>query len=439
MRKNKQLYKVIRLLDNKGYSLLELLVSMMILIIIMIPLMGNFFRSMKLNREADELQEYSNLAANKVEEVKALNITAPTTLTEVGYAEDGTAYDVRIKVSAEEYRYGGKIGHDTTLMNDYQMPKLTEVNDDLNGMFFSYAIENNTNGEFIPFRQIVEMLKNKAKTEADISDMSVTDILGELNQPELQSLDQTALGDFKEAADAYADEQLKNSQAYADYLQQLEDIKNGKLPPTIPAMPTVDDYYCDLEYIKARITKTLDIQINTDTVNKNTVINYQIIYQCNWPSELSIMNRIPYRIQYKPYTSVINHVYLFYQSSLYSNNHADTIHITDNKDVVSNPKTNFYIIKQAGDDADPSIVINGDVDKINFYTNLPTDGLDDRVDIEGITDTEERINDDIMITSAPEDRVFSIEVTIYKFADGSLEEKYLDNNKLYTLNSNMEK
>ena len=436
MRKNKQLNRAIRALDHKGYSLLELLVSMMILIIIMIPLMGNFFRSMKLNREADEMQEYSNLAANKVEEVKALDITAPTTLTEVGYAEDGTPYDVLIKVSAEEYRYGGKTGHDTTLMNDYQMPNLTEVNDDLNGMFFSYAIRNVGSDEIIPFRQIVEMLKNKAKTEAEISDMSVTDILSELNQPELESLDQTAPEDFQTLAEDYAYKQLIYSQAYADYLQELKNVKDGESPP---AMPTVDDYFCDLEYIKARITKTLDIQINTDTVNKNTVINYQIIYQCDWPSGLSITNRIPYQIQYKPYTSVINHVYLFYQSSLYSNNHADTIHITDNKDVVSNPKTNFYIIKQAGDDADPSIVINGDVDKFNFYTNLPTDGLDDRVDIEGMADTEERINDDIMITSAPEDRVFSIEVTIYKFADGSLEEKYLDNNKLYTLNSNMEK
>jgi type II secretory pathway pseudopilin PulG len=42
----------------------ELIISIAILAIVMIPIMGNFFRSMQLNKKAEDLQVQSNLASN---------------------------------------------------------------------------------------------------------------------------------------------------------------------------------------------------------------------------------------------------------------------------------------------------------------------------------------------------------------------------------------
>lgn len=47
-------------LNNRGFSLVELLISIAVLVIIMVPLMGNFIRSMQINKKSERYQIQSN-------------------------------------------------------------------------------------------------------------------------------------------------------------------------------------------------------------------------------------------------------------------------------------------------------------------------------------------------------------------------------------------
>lgn len=450
MGKNKRKRRYTGRTDNQGFSLLELLVSMIILILIMVPLMGNFFRSMKLNHEADKIQDYSNLAANIVEEIKAEGI--PAVREQVRTTEDGTQYDVRITVDPGQYQYEGKAGHDIDstpiLMNSYKMPDIAEVNSDLNGMYFSYLFKDTAINEIMSYNQLVEELR-KHKNEEEISTISAADISGTLQPEDILDCDEIALKEFEADANDYADEQYRlYSREYQDYLSLQEDMRAGRITPYPLTEPTrsttseeayVNPYYCDPDYIAGLITKTIDIQLITDSVNGCTVINYQLIYKCAWPFGLTVNSRPYYEAIYKPYTVRVDNVYLFYQPSRFQASHPDEIHITDNRDIDKYPKANLYIVNQIVKQAsgttgpsDASVVVDGDVDKISLYTNLPAAS----VTIVGAAETQP-INEDIIVTSPPEDRLYAITVTIYKYADGGTEAKYLDKNELYTLNSNI--
>jgi len=445
MRSITKIMKSFRKLDNRGFSLLELLVSIVILVLIMIPLMNNFFRSMKINEEAASLQDYSNVAANLVENMKSMDLDQTLVQYQANRLQsnpDGTFslyggtpakgnyyfgleniqegasyYDALITISAKAYQYNGS-EHNGTLMNNYKMPDIVTVDSNLNGMFFS------------------TMYKDTATNALANSDdpMKTTD----------KNLDQMVLEYFTSLGEQYADEQFKaNSAAYAEYLQKLRAYQNGETT-IVPIEPSrfvdpvyANPSYCNPDDISDWITKSADIQMDAVEVSTDvyaTVINYQIAYHCSWPTGLSIDSDITYTIENKNYATLINNVYLYYLSSIFQQNdllHPDSITITNN----SGKAANFFIVKQSSDMTNSSISFtrNG-IDPINIYTNL----ADDKVDELGVDASSEVIHNEI-IASTAKDRIYSITVQIYKHADGTPETKYQSQDVLYTLTSNRDK
>lgn len=408
---------------------------------------------MKLNNEAEEVQDYSNIAANIVEEVKAetlaeillkypdrlqknpdgtySNYSGPSEAQDVYYfGEDGktdgsTQYDALITINAKDYQYirENKTGHGTTLMNDYAMPNIITVDSNKNGMFFSNLYKDVTT--------------NAYENEDDTSN------------PNDKNLDQLAREYFLAVADEYADEQFRlNSAVYADYMQKLKAIQNGQALPTIPVEPQretsgdpiyANPDYCQLDNILENTTRTIDIHIDdkeVSTGNFCTTINYQITFHYNKPTELNFKDTITYSIENKVYGSLINNIYLYYQASVYMKNdniHRSNINISNN----CGKAVNFYVVKQENLTLDPNIIPDPYIsinqsgsDAVNIYTNRP----DDRVKLIGVDETIDKVNNNIIVTSAPQNRIYSITVQICTHTEGTTETKYQE--VLYTLNSN---
>lgn len=165
-------------LNNQGFTLVELIISIAILVIILVPLMGNFIRSIQMNSKAKRLQIQSNLASSIMEGLKSYNnideiidkfngsrddfdlITGPVADV-MRLEEDGTGgymessssvhqasyyfaingisegklvYDAFITMKADPYRIGES---ENGIMNNYPMPNIINLDEKANGLLFA--------------------------------------------------------------------------------------------------------------------------------------------------------------------------------------------------------------------------------------------------------------------------------------------------------------
>jgi prepilin-type N-terminal cleavage/methylation domain-containing protein len=451
--------------DNTGFTLLELLVSMIILAIIMIPLMNNFLHAMKISQKAEKLQDYNNVASNIIENMKSLDLDQILTQyaskriyynTDAGIytldpsdeeegiyyfslediAEENASYDSVVKLSTGTYLYEeADLSHNGILMNNYPMPDIITANSNYNAMFFAHMYRD-----------------------------SVTMTLSTTDDPLLstdKSIDQIVLEYFKASANDYADAQFKAySASYADYQQKLVAYQNGdteEIPvePTRSSIPPEDPQYsvygnpdyCQESMIQTYIDRSFEIllsDVEAALGRYNSKANYQITYHCNWPAGLSIgENTISFNLESKNYGLQIVNLYLYYEifhQGLIAYQ-PDRIKITNN----SGRSVNFYIVKQDTVVPSPSIKLfrfgSGDT---NIYTNM-SDSQVKEYTINAGTGTEVAVDDttnqttvnNSIISSQRTDRIFLIEVEIYPHTVGAIGTKYLTQ-ELYQLVSNME-
>ena len=74
-------------MDNRGFSLLELILSILILALIIPPLLNHFVASMRINAEAKQVQHQNILAQSLMEEIKGKSLEV--ILREFNYPEGG--------------------------------------------------------------------------------------------------------------------------------------------------------------------------------------------------------------------------------------------------------------------------------------------------------------------------------------------------------------
>jgi prepilin-type N-terminal cleavage/methylation domain-containing protein len=421
---------------NDGFSLLELIISITILAIIMLPLMSNFFRSMQMNKKAGEMQVQNNLASNIMEGLKALDLKSileqfngpiedfniitdssdertvdqvmrltyqdstneysayDPTAEQASYyfainkiIVGGTAYDALIKIDPSKYQESAGI------MNDYPMPDMINLDEKVNVLL-----------------------------QSDQND----------------SFDGAALAAFGERGEVYAKAEFENSPAYLAYLKELDEWQKqreeaemgGTAPPQKPTVPVLDpaDYpdYCNLVILKSKITKTMKITVN------NRTIDYQIIYECAWTAD-NIEKSIRYEIIRTQYPKLIKDVYLFYRPSVF-NISSDVIEI-ENQNTV-NP-VNLFVAEQDGVIfSNLTISRSSEEDNIMTYTNLNDSEVS--VKIGGFLKSgDERGLTSGIVKTEKKDRIYDITVNIYEYVDSvNQEDKY--QKLLYTLESSKE-
>lgn len=428
--------------NDKGFTLLELIISIVVLVLVMLPLMNSFYRSAQMNKKAEDIQYQSNLAANIMEGLKNLDIedtitqfkgpvsnftvltdgsgtpivedvmvlkfnpvtgkyeevvlNSNETLSEQsayyfaihGIREGSTAYDALITMNSTTYTTASNI------LNNYQMPEAINLDALSNGLLFS---EGAAAGD---------------------------------------TKDQQALDTFLQWGEDYARQLFSTSSDYRDYrtaydqwINDCETAQMQALPtPVPPAQVTFNPAsypgYCDVATLKQNITKTMKVTI--DQAASNTV-KYEIIYTCNWPSGSTLNRTISDQVSVTNYSKVLENIYLFYQPSLFKNSmdvHYDMVEVQNL--TTANP-VNFYLAKQAGSIALPHVKITqSDPDSITVFTNLDPVYVDSSSAINGgIVKTEQK------------NRIFEVKVQLYKYiASMNPADKYQE--EVYTLSSSNE-
>lgn len=421
-------------LNNKGFSLVELIISIAVLVIIMVPLMGNFIRSMQMNNKAEKLLYQGNLGSSILEGLKANSITEIITAFD-GQAEDfdiipndktavirllkdgdeydlfksteeqstyyfgingiidgSTVYDALIKMEAAPYQVTTGSGEGT--MNNFPMPNVVNLDEKANSLLFSNGIS------------------------------------------ETDSLDTDTLNTFLIWGTAYAQAQLEQSSEYRDYLQQLSDCESRELEgetvppedwpvePTLASLPVGHSLltFCTASEVVKLITKTMTVTINND------IINYQIEYSCAWPSGSNLDNLIANEVSDVRYAKAIENIYLFYTPSIYNAAHS-SIDSPADRIIINNASgnpVNFFAALQNNTTMNNLVDISITGSNLSVYTDISEVAA-----IPGLNEGE-------LLKTKPEDRIYDVTIYIYKYVNTTvIRDKY--KTILYTLTSTKER
>jgi prepilin-type N-terminal cleavage/methylation domain-containing protein len=406
-------------LGNQGFSLLELIISIVILVIIMLPLMNNFFHSALINKKAEDIQIQSNLAASIMEGLKNLNIEEivehgdidqfaealgnpvaqeillpdPGAGTDTyqfainGIREGDNLYDVIITMKPGTYRIESE-----PILNSYPMPDAINLDALTNSILFSDGTDGSTGSP--------------------------------------AAYDSEAAAIFLERGENYArgifTQSAQYQSAYSQWRLECELAEAG-LSPT-PAPPaamsfSASDYpeYCNEADIIDQTDKTMKIQIGQGSPNE---VQYEIIYTCNWPAAGSLDSTVSNRFPAKDYSGAIEDFYLFYTQSSFRQDIIDIL--TPDRAV------NFYLANQGTENNLPKNVrinVSGP-DSISVYTQINITNIE--LMINGIA-RQDKIRQNL-VKAEPEDRIYDAEVKIYQYIDSEdVSDKYQD--ELYSLSS----
>lgn len=424
-------------INNEGFSLVEVLISIIILVIIMVPLMSNFIRSMEMNKKSETYQSQSNLAASVMEGLKVYSIeeiiqmfNEPKELFQIippdhigGISQlilnseneylpgtsgeqttcyfaihralaGGSAYDVFIKIDPIPYDKEANLdGNTEGILNNYLMPELINLDEKANGILFS----NGSN---------VEKLKLKRDADRD-NDIPMDDIL--------DNLDRNVLELLVNQGTLFANTTLGNSTLYQDYLYEKdlwENIADEEEPAAPPIEPTIQNTdlvldllkFTDQDRIKEVVTKKMKV-----TVSDKHLL-YEIEYVCDFDDPRWEEIRISHKIDDIIFTSTLENIYLAYEESIFHESHpADKIYIMNND---TSNSINFFVANQGNNVLFNPIVIDsidGQAgDSIDVYTDIEqyesyVDGVEVVKEYSGLIKTYDL------------DRIFDISVDICKY------------------------
>ena len=420
-------------LNNRGFSLVEILISIAVLVIIMVPLMGSFFRSMLMNKKAEELQVHSNLAASIMEGIKStdmpdivnqfigteifdiVNNTAQDGMmrlkydaTNMNYTEfsseeeqatyyfaihgimvGSTAYDALIKMDSSGYKVPTYI--DT--MNNYEMPEIVNLDQKANGLLFSNGTLESAIGPNL---------------EDDIA-LSNFSLWGSTYaQQKLQAIYYQA---YLEAYDSWQDECVRTGNP---------NTLNKPSEPTLLDHPEFDIFYKQ-DIVKSYIDKTMYITVN------NKTIDYRIEYLCNWPSEMNTERNITNQISTIEYANNVENVYIFYTPSIFQSlRQADKVII---KNEASTNPVNLFVAIQDGNVLTERVTIERVGTNLSAFTDIPATLVND------VKDTAlSGINAEV-IKKNQKDRIYDVTIQVCEY-EGIIsatppEDRY--DNVLYTL------
>ncbi len=421
-------------LNDRGFSLVELLISIAVLVIIMVPLMNNFFRSMQMNKKAEKLQIQSNLAASIMEGLKTSDMTTIIEQFTVPTAAEFNLISEEIDGVNRLYNNGGiiqatpppieqatyyyainKIVVGSTAYNAFITIDPISYKDDVAGIMNSYPMPEPIN---------LDEKANALLFSDGSEDGTAT------------AYDATARETFHQWGRAYAQMKLEQSPEYltylSDYNRYLDIIEENahKSPrpadPPMPVAPSLESfaalsahrdyiYYIDQESIKKIISKTMRITVNNKTVD------YDIEYECRWPKgpeapqntgEDNVQSTIVNHISTKSYSDTVENVYLFYKPSIFLVENLNDVALLNNQDDAN--AVNFYVANQ--ESVTKTVKINREGSNVSAYTNIPSSNFSSYVgDTVEISST---VNQKVVRTKQ-KDRIYQVKIDICKYVDTS--------------------
>lgn len=434
--------------DNRGFSLIELIISITILVLIMVPLMNSFYQSIKLNVKAEKIQIQSNLAGSIMEGLQFLDMAATLELFQEPVELDDVENCLGISGVTETkiLRFNGT-GYEEVLPSEYHTLDGLDIYyfsiHDIKEGGASYDVLIELDSTANNYRPTSENTRNSyAMPDAINLDNKANGILYSNGISDAALLDTETRDAFIRMGEAYAEQLFYNSAEYENYLRDYanwrnayEDAQRQPVPPDVGPAPTINfnpmvsyPEYVKPDLVEASITKTMVI-----TVDRNK-IDYKIKYTREWPVGCDLDPNLEYTISTVAYPNDIENVYLFYRASIFGNYRNDEV-IIENK--APNPAVNpisFYVAKQEGADGHNMVVINTkSTDNITTYTNLDSTQIQLKIDnfpvvdgfSSGIVKTEQR------------DRIYMATVTIYEHVS-STNLNDLFQKELYSIESTRE-
>lgn len=437
MKKDKQC-KISGKLNNKGFSLVELIISIAILVIVMTPLMNNFFRAKLINNKAESLQVQSNLAANIMEGLKSYKINDVL----AQFNGNTNSFDIIPGDPVPDVMRLKKNGADEFIeSNDFDKQAtyyfaIHGVN--IGGTVYDAFIEMNSSD--YSSSEYVDTMNNYAMPDV----INLDDATNGLLQSKIITIpgstsDSDALATFLQWGEAYAERKFYTSTEYLNYQSAIDEWKNDcetaqmqLLPTPVPPAPVVEfnviNYpeFCNPLFVEKRISKKMIIdvsQIATDQI----MVSYKIEYSCNWTTydpnydgETTILYPISEKQYLNSAENEFKNIYLFYESSAFSLSGApiDTVLIN------SVIPINFFAAKQVI--GDPYLKIIRDSNLISVYKNSVNATIGDTFSIAQSS----------ILKTQKVNRIFNVTVNICKYTEGLPKDKY--KKVLYTIKSSME-
>ena len=411
-------------MDDQGFSLIELIISITILVLIMVPLMNSFYQSMKLNKKAEQVQIQSNLTGSIMEGLQFLDMDATLNLFQGSVSLDEVKSNLGLpNVGEIKILKLNGVSYEEVLPSDY---------DTLDGQDTYYFSIHNIKEGGASYDVLIKLdstannytagsntMNNYAMPDAINLDNKANGILFSKGISDTALLDDEALTAFISMGEAYAEQLFYQSATYQNFLldhahwrNEYEDAQMQPTPTAVRPEPTLVydpiTYYPEYvkpENVKASITKTMVI-----TVDRNKV-DYQIKYKREWPAGCELDPYLQYMISSTTYPSNLENVYLFYRPSIFRSHRNDEVIIENKAPIPADNPITFYVAKQEGADGSNMVIINTkSTDNIKVHTNLESIQIQLKIDNFPVVDG---FHSGIVKTEQ-QDRIYKATVTIYE-------------------------
>lgn len=423
--------------DNRGVTLLELVISILILVIIMIPLLNSFYQSALFDKKAKEIEDLSLLSSNIMESIKSMNLDRikqqfygePSDFTIIGSAGANQSFEEKIVLRDDDDTNTYIFAIHGIKQSGKQYDAVVTMEAD------SFRLETDEIFNRYPMPEVINL---------DIMTNGITFSDGKPIYPEvdfdIEEIDNTAVNTLLSRGEEYARKLFEQSDSYTIAKDRWDNeceeaVAEGRALPEKPSElifnAAVYPQYCDPITVRGSISKTMTIRVN-QAVDNN--ISYSISYQCNWPAADSLDSIVSYHIMSIQYPERISNVYLFYVPSAFNNDIINVINETAQHEI------NFFLARQGKEQLLPNITINiNSADTEGNKTVKVFSNIENRAMVKlfynGADYSGSIVN--TIIDAKEKDRFYKVNIKLYKYVPkDSGQAKYQDEN--FSLNSSME-
>ncbi|MHB8131448.1 MAG: type IV pilus modification PilV family protein [Mobilitalea sp.] len=428
-------------MNQKGFTLIEVVISIAILTILIVPALSGFTSAAKVNRNAQISQKSATLAGNLMETIKnnrieelTLEFNGVNNFQIINSNLNGYIDSYQMKPFSEN-GFGEYVlvagsylrvvpGDGLCSVKSVGLPPVYTYEPPAGRGKFTFGIENLLDGGYV-FDALITLdatiYRDSVKYPEEMNNYKMPNIM-ELEEKNLIILDlegyttswsdntESALYDNTNSTDHQALEYFKNIQsAYLEYLESLIDYNVSPSPLPIPS-------YSEDE-IKAMIAKEIKVNLYKNSIKQTVQVDCKVIYSCNLDLnsdgniEIINFNLFSKSSQIPVDSDIDTNIYLLYTPSDFLLN--DTITVTND-----GARAKFTISKQEG-----TLATGVKINKVeegfaitSIFTNLSTGDID--------AGSISNITGHTLITKGEAvDRIYDIRVSVFEagsIASGTL-------------------